>query len=138
MSYGIAENFILTDQNGNKFELYKHLDKSILLIFYPKDRSLVCSRQLVNYQQNIQKFLKAGIKPVAINVESIDSHKFFCDLKVLEFPVLSDNEKTVSKKFGALNLLSTNKRKLILINTDKVVVYEKTVFTFNYPKTDDV
>lgn len=138
MSYGTAENFILTDQNGNKFELYKNLDNYILLIFYPKDRSLVCSKQLSDYQQNIQKFLEAGIKPVAINVESTDSHKSFCEQKGLEFPLLSDTEKIVSNKFGALNLLSRNKRKLVLINPDKEVVYEKKIFTLSYPETDDI
>lgn len=138
MPLGTAENFVLSDQHGNKFELYRNLEKNILLIFYPKDRSLVCSRQLSNYQLNIQKFLEMGIQPVAINVESIDSHKSFCDLKGLEFSVLSDNEKTVSKRFGALNILSLNKRKLVLINPGKEIVYEKTVFTLNFPKTDDI
>jgi peroxiredoxin Q/BCP len=133
-----AKNFILKDQFGNEFELFKNLDKSVLLIFYPKDNSPVCSRQLSHYQANIQKFLEAGIKLVGVNVESIESHKSFCDLKGLKFPVLSDTEKTVSKRYKALNILSTNMRKLVLITPQKEVVFEHASFMLNYPKTKDI
>lgn len=138
MLRGKVENFILNDQNEDKFELYKNLDKYILLIFYPKDNSMVCSKQLTNYQLNIQKFLEAGIQPVGINVESVESHKSFCELKGIKFPLLSDNDKSISKKFDALNLLSLNKRKLVLINSHKEIVYEKTTSILNYAETDKI
>ena len=138
MPSGIAENFILKDQDGKNFELYKNLDKNILLIFYPKDNSLVCSKQLRSYQLNINLFKKSGIMPVGINIESVDSHKIFCELKGIDFPLLSDIGKTVSRKFDALNLLSLNKRKLVLINTLKEIVYEKNMFTLNYIRIEDI
>lgn len=138
MLRGKVENFILNDQNEDKFELYKNLDKYILLIFYPKDNSMVCSKQLTNYQLNIQKFLEAGIQPVGINVESVESHKSFCELKGIKFPLLSDNDKSISKKFDALNLLSLNKRKLVLIDSHKEIVYEKTTSILNYAETDKI
>ncbi len=138
MSSGKVENFILRDQNGNNFELYKNLDKYVLLIFYPKDNSLVCSKQLRNYQLNIKKFNDAGIQPVAINIESIESHKSFCELKGIEFPVLSDTDKSISKKFDALNLFSLNKRKLVLINEQGKIVYEKNILALNYLDTDEI
>lgn len=138
MSLKKAENFILKDQYGNDFELFKNLDKSVLLIFYPKDNSPVCSRQLSHYQTNIRKFLEANIKLVGVNIESIVSHKSFCDLKGLKFPVLSDSEKTVSKRYRALNILSKNMRKLVLITPQKEVIFEHASFMLNYPKTEDI
>lgn len=137
-SLKLAENFILKDQNGNDFELYKNLNTSILLIFYPKDNSPVCSRQLSHYQANIQKFLEAGIKLAGINIESAESHKSFCDLKGIKFPVLSDSEKIVSKSYNALNILSKNMRRLVLINSQKEIVFEYNNFVVNYPKTKDI
>jgi peroxiredoxin Q/BCP len=138
MSLRLAENFILRDQHGNNFELYKNLDKNILLIFYPKDNSLVCSKQLRDYQSNINKFTEAGIKPVAINIESVDSHKSFCDNKEINFPVLSDSKKSVSRKFNALNLLSLNRRKIVVINPSREVIYEKNMHGLNYLKTEEI
>lgn len=130
-----AGNFILKDQYGNNFELYKHLDKKILLIFYPKDNSMVCSRQLDNYQKNIDLFESNGIQPVGINIESVDSHKSFCSRLDIQFPLLSDPDKKVSKRFKALNILSVNKRKIVLLNRSAEIIYDKTVPSFMYDNT---
>ncbi len=133
-----AGNFTLKDQFGNEFELYKNLDKKILLVFYPKDESPVCSRQLNNYQVNVGLFEKEGILPVGINIESVDSHKSFCNFKSIEFPLLSDEDKTVSRQFNALNFLAINKRKLVLINTSAEIVYEKTTPSFFYTTAEKI
>lgn len=122
-----AGNFILKDQFGNDFELYKNLDKKILLIFYPKDKSMVCSRQLNNYQKNIELFEAEGIRPVGINIESPDSHMSFCNSLNINFSLLSDEGKKVSKSLNALNLFSVNKRKLVLIGNSGEILYRKTV-----------
>ena len=39
-----VENFQLNDQYNNKFDLYENLDQDILLAFYPKDNTLVCTQ----------------------------------------------------------------------------------------------
>ena len=54
-----VENFQLNDQYNNKFDLYGNLDQDILLAFYPKDNTLVCNRQFVDYTLN-----QAGTKKV--------------------------------------------------------------------------
>jgi len=63
----IAKNFSLKDQNGNVFELYNNLNKRILLVFYPKDDSPVCTLQLSNYKQYLNEFEQSNIKIVGIN-----------------------------------------------------------------------
>ena len=75
----VAKNFSLKDQDGNTFNLYKNLDESILLVFYPKDDSPVCTKQLSNYQIEHQLLKKSGIKVVGINTNSEKSHKSFCN-----------------------------------------------------------
>ena len=129
----MVENFTLKDQNGNEFDLYKNLDKKILLVFYPKDNSPVCSMQLSEYQLNIDDFDKNGIKVVGINTESVDSHQTFCNYRQINFPLLSDVDKKVSRSFDALTLLGLNKRKLVLIDTDKKIKYEQSIAAFRYP-----
>jgi thioredoxin-dependent peroxiredoxin len=131
----IAENFILKDQNENDFELYKNLDKRILLVFYPKDDSPVCSKQLSDYERNINEFEKFKINIVAINTADIDSHLSFCNKLGVNFPVLSDISKQVSINYKALNLLGIVKRKIVLINIDKRIILEKVVLPFNYINT---
>ncbi len=128
----IAKNFILKDQYGNVFELYDKLDKRILLVFYPKDDSPVCTKQLKNYNQYLNEFEKYNIKVVGINTAASDSHFSFCNKLRLNFPVLSDISKQISKNYKALNLLGLNKRKLVLIDINKRIMFEKAVLPFYY------
>ncbi len=133
-----AENFILKNQRGEDFELYKNLDHYVLLVFYPKDNSRVCSAQLDNYQKNIELLEKAGIRPVGINIESTGSHKSFCGNMNIQFPMLSDPGKKVSRSFNALNFLSINRRKLVLISPSREVVYERKIPFFRYDSTQRI
>jgi len=128
----IAENFILNDQDGYTFNLYENLDEPILLVFYPKDDSPVCTKQLSNYQEQFQLLKNAGLKLVAINTGSESSHKSFCSKLMLKFPILADTTKSVSRQFNALNIFGINKRKLVLINRNKRIEFEKSVLLNMY------
>ena len=128
----VAENFSLNDQDGKTFNLYQNLDGSVLLVFYPKDDSPVCTKQLSNYQKEHQLLKKSGIIVIGINTNSEKSHKSFCNKLSLQFPLLSDKTKNVSKQFNALNIFGINKRKLVLINRNKKIEFEKTVLPNRY------
>jgi len=134
----IAKNFSLKDQHGDEFELYKNLDKRILLVFYPRDDSPVCTLQLSNYEKYLNEFEKNNINVVGINTAAKDSHFSFCNKLKLNFPVLSDISKQISKNYKALNLLGINKRKLVLIDTNKRIIFEKTIFPFYYLKVGQI
>ena len=134
----IAKNFSLKDQNGNEFELYKNLDKKILLVFYPRDDSPVCTMQLTNYEQYLTEFEKNNIKVVGINTAASDSHFSFCNKLRLNFPVLSDISKQISNNYKALNLLGINKRKLVLIDTNRRIIFEKAILPFYYLKAGQI
>jgi len=120
-----VENFELKDQFGNNFDLYSNLDQDILLAFYPKDNTPVCTKQLVDYSLNKSELEKYGIKIIGINIDPVESHHSFCQNNKIDFPVLSDAEKKVSKQFDALNLLGQNKRKLVLVGKDKKIKFER-------------
>jgi thioredoxin-dependent peroxiredoxin len=121
----VVENFQLRDQFNNIFDLYQNLDENILLVFYPKDNSLVCTKQLINYSLNQDEFRKNGVKIIGVNIEPVDSHNKFCNDRKIDFPLLSDPEKKVSNIFGALNVLGQNKRKIIFIGKDKKIKFVK-------------
>jgi peroxiredoxin len=134
----IAPNFILKDQDGKNFELYKNLSQKILLIFYPKDYTPVCSSQLAEYNDNIEEIIQAGIKPIGISSDSTKSHAEFCSKLNLEFPLLTDEDKTVSKLYNAINIIGMRKRHLVLVGTDKKVLWEQSIIPLNYIKSGEI
>ncbi|HMN25489.1 MAG TPA: peroxiredoxin family protein [Ignavibacteriaceae bacterium] len=125
----VVENFQLKDQDGNDFDLYENLDKDVFLVFYPKDNTPVCTSQLVDYSLNKIELEKHGIKIIGVNIADIESHNNFCTNNKIDFPVLSDNEKKVSRQFDALNLLGQNKRKLVLIGKNKKIKFERSTLS---------
>jgi peroxiredoxin len=131
-------NFILKDESGNEFELYKNLDKNILLAFYPKDNTPVCTTQLTDYNNNLKDFLRNGIRVIGISTDSVESHSAFCKKLKLNFPLLSDVNKEVSKQFNATNFLGLNKRLLILIGTDKKVIWTDSTLPVTYINAGEI
>jgi peroxiredoxin Q/BCP len=134
----IAPNFILKDEAGNDFELYKNLDKQVLLAFYPKDDTPVCSSQLADYNHNLDEFINNGVRVVGISTDSVESHSNFCRKLKLNFPLLSDVEKTVSKKYEAVNFMGMNKRLLVFIGTDKRLLWTDSTLPVTYIKTGEI
>jgi len=134
----VAPNFQLNDENGKLFELYKNLDSRVLLVFYPKDDTPVCSSQLADYNDNFDEFVKNGIKVVGINAATIQSHIDFCHKLKLKFPLLADDDRKVSKQYGALNIFGINKRILILVGTDKKVLWIAPTLPINFIKSSEI
>lgn len=134
----IVPDFTLPDQNGKDFNLYQNLDRNILLVFYPKDNTLVCSNQLRDYQINIEKFFNFNIQPVAVNIADTNSHKSFCEEINVRFPILSDSDKKVSKLFDAINFLGMNKRLIVLVGKDKKVKLIRKMLSINYVSSDEL
>jgi len=136
----IVKDFSAIDQDGNKFRLYDILGKGlkVLLIFYPRDNSPVCTKQLSDYQANKNYFAGRNIFLLGVNIAGGSSHKNFCTQSKIDFPILIDESKHISKQFNALNFLGSNKRKLILIGTDKKIVFERTVFALTYLSSDEI
>lgn len=134
----IAPDFTLLNQQGEEFNLYKNLNRNILLICYPKDNTLVCSNQLRDYQLNIEKFYQLDVQLVAINIADKETHKNFCDNIDIKFPVLSDVDKKVSEQYSALNLFGQNKRMVVLIGKDKRIKLIRKMFSITYITSDEL
>jgi len=133
-----ASNFLLKDEAGKEFELYKNLDKKVLLAFYPKDDTLVCSTQLADYNDNLDDFIKNGVKVIGISTDSVESHSNFCSKLKLNFPLLADEDRTVSKQFDAVNFLGMSKRLLVLIGTDRKVLWTGSTLSITFIKSGEI
>ncbi len=134
----VVENFQLKDQDGNVFDLYENLDKDVLLVFYPKDNTRVCTNQLVDYSSKKIELEKHDIKIIGVNIDNIESHNNFFTNNKIDFPILSDDEKKVSTQFDALNLLGQNKRKLVLIGKNKKIKFKRSTLSVFFVDTTQI
>ena len=51
-----APDFSLKDQDGAEFILHENIKSPVVLIFYPADESLVCTKQLCDYDDHLDDF----------------------------------------------------------------------------------
>src|ERR1700761_3152522 len=60
--------FSLKDQDDKVFNIADHIGKDVLVIyFYPKDESMVCTKEACAFRDSFDEFTKAGAKVIGIN-----------------------------------------------------------------------
>lgn len=112
-----APDFTLQDAYGNSFSLSSFRSKSpVILYFYPKASTPGCTKQACGVRDNISKFKENGIEIFGISVDSKEKIKSFIDTYGLNFPLLSDEKKEVSKTYGVLNALGFDSRVTFIID----------------------
>ncbi len=120
-----APDFETVDQDGKKIKLSDYKEEAIVLYFYPKDNTPGCTVEAKNFRDNIDIFKKNGINVFGMSVDSHESHKKFQGKFDLNFTLLSDREKKITRDYGVLGL-SVAKRVTYIIKNGKIVyVFEK-------------
>jgi thioredoxin-dependent peroxiredoxin len=95
-----APRFTLPDQDGKEHSLVDYQGKWVLLYFYPKDDTPGCTKEACTIRDSFPDFKKMKITVLGVSVDSVKSHKKFEEKYELPFTLLSDEKKTVVKKYG--------------------------------------
>lgn len=91
---GEVKNLSLSDYRG----------KTVVLFFYPLDFTFVCPTEITQFRDYLPKFRDLGIEVIGCSVDSVHSHKrwFKDDLGDLNYPVIGDITKRISRDYGVL------------------------------------
>lgn len=112
-----APDFTLPDSDGNNFSLSSYKDKNpVVIYFYPKANTPGCTTQACGIRDSFSKFNENNIVVFGISVDSKESIKEFIKDHNLNFPLLSDEKKEVSKAFGVLNNIGVDSRITFIID----------------------
>jgi peroxiredoxin Q/BCP len=118
--------FSLKNQDDSLINIKDYFGKKILVIyFYPKDESMVCTKEACTFRDSIPEFIKAGAIVIGINDGSVKSHKEFRQKHNLPFTLLSDSGKVVQKMFGVKNGVISERVTFVVDTTGQIV------FTYN-------
>ena len=121
------------------FSLYERLDEgAVLLVFYPKDKTHVCTKQLCNYRDNLSMFDDLGVQVVGINQDDLVSHEAFSSRYKFQFPLVSDVDRTAAKAYGTLLETLRVKRLLVLIGEDRRIWWRSSVISIFHKKADEL
>ena len=98
----IAPNFALLSETGEAVELQDYLGKKpIVLFFYPKDNTIICTKEVCHFRDNFDEFKKIkNAEVIGISSDTEDSHKQFSEVNKLPFTLLSDPDEDVRREYG--------------------------------------
>jgi len=100
--------------------------RAVLLVFYPGDDTPVCTRQLCDYRDHLADFADLDVDVLAVNPQSLDSHRRFAEKHELPFPLLSDEDGEMCRAYDAVGLFGMTRRALVLVGRDGVVKWRRT------------
>jgi peroxiredoxin Q/BCP len=118
-----APDFEGVDQFGKKWTLDELVkERSIVLYFYPKDFTPVCTKEACLFRDAHEELAKGGIAVVGVSADDADTHAKFAEHHKLPFPLLSDPDKRIAATYGARQVLGLfSKRVTYVIDREKRV-----------------
>ena len=96
-----APAFKLPSVEGGDVGLRDFAGKTVVLYFYPKDDTPGCTREACAFRDSQAALKRAGAVVLGVSPDSVESHQKFRAKYKLNFPLLADADKSVSKKYGA-------------------------------------
>lgn len=95
-----APDFELTDQDGATVRLADLRGKKVVVFFYPKDNTPVCTAESCAFRDEYERFQGANAEVFGISADGTTSHRKFADKHQLPYRLLSDKGRAVAKAFG--------------------------------------
>lgn len=124
-----APDFTLKDQEGSTVSLAAFRGtQPVLLIFYPGDDTLGCTKQLCAIRDDWSAFTKRNVAVFGVNHAGSASHTKFVEKYGLTAPLLIDTDMKVSAQYGATKKFFGKdfiKRSVVLVDKDGVIRYLK-------------
>ncbi len=111
-----APVFEARDQNGDPFRLADLRGSWVVLYFYPKDETTGCTAEACTFRDEMADFMDLGAKVVGVSTQGVESHRSFADHHSLNFTLVADEDKVVSRLYEALGILGVNRRVTYLID----------------------
>jgi peroxiredoxin len=125
-----APEFTLFDTDKNPRSLSEFRGKKIVLAFYPGAFTGVCTKEFCTFRDAMSNFNNVQAQIVGISVDAPFANKAFASQNNLQFPLLSDYSREVSKQYGGVHEdfagmkgYSASKRAVFIVDANGIVKY---------------
>jgi peroxiredoxin Q/BCP len=96
-----APDFSARTADGQQIQLSQFLgQRGLVLFFYPKDGTRICTAEACAFRDSYEKFVDAGFEVIGISSDSQISHQQFAERNALPFPLISDSDGALRKLFN--------------------------------------
>ena len=95
-----APAFQLPSTKGGPASLVDYAGKHLILFFYPKDDTEVCTREAVAFSEAQAMFTRKGVRILGVSRDSPADHKSFVAKYKLKIRLASDEDGTACNAYG--------------------------------------
>ncbi len=96
-----APAFSLAGSDGTTHTLAQYRGRPVVLFFYPKDNTPGCTVEACDFRDNLGRAQKAGAVVLGVSRDSLKSHDGFRAKFSLNYPLLSDPDRSAHLAYGA-------------------------------------
>ena len=130
----IAPDFTLKNQDSENKSLSDFKGENIVLLFFPFAFSSVCTLEARKMQEEFDSNLDLDAQVIGISVDSPYALKVWKDINKINFPLLSDFNKEVSRMYDSLydifypekfSYQGVSKRSAFIIGRDGKIKYRE-------------
>ena len=124
-----APLFTLTASDTKEVSLKDYAGRNVVVLFFPLAFTSVCTEELCSMRDALADFNDMDADVVAISVDSPFTLAKYKELENLNFPLLSDFNKEVSRQYGSLydtfvlGLEGVSKRSAFVVDKEGVIRY---------------
>jgi len=88
----------------SRYSIQDYRGKWLVLFFYPADFTIICPTEVTGFSKSAEGFRAEGAEILGVSVDSVESHlKWAKELGGVNYPLLSDEDKTVSRLYDVLD-----------------------------------
>ncbi len=120
-----APAFALPNQDGVMLRLSDFAGKKVVLYCYPKDDTPGCTKESCDFRDGLEEIHEHGAVVLGISGDSAASHKKFAKKFNLNFPLLSDEQKTTLRAYGVWKEKSLYGRKFLGVERATFIINEQ-------------
>jgi glutaredoxin-dependent peroxiredoxin len=124
-----APDFTLRAGDKSLVQLKQFRGRNVVLLFFPAAFTGVCTKELCMMRDSLAEYEALDAQVLAVSVDSLFVLNRWKEEQGFNFPLLSDFNKTVSKKYHALykefvyEMKGVSKRAAFVIDKEGIVHY---------------
>ena len=126
-----APDFTLANQDRSPVTLSDELKKGpVVLAFFPAAFSGTCTKEMCTFRDSMSELNRISARVIGVSTDTFFALKAWADAQRLEFPLLSDYNKTVIRQYGVVNpdmigLKDIAKRATFVIDRSGTITYRE-------------
>ncbi len=106
---------------GKTLSLADFIGQNIVLVFYPRDKTPGCTKQLCALQDELAEFQGLDAAIVASNFGSLASHESFSEKYGYQFPILVDADKSMAGDYSVIKADGGTQRTVYVIDKQGII-----------------